>query len=307
MARNDPMRQDYNPYADTEKLIKERDNPQNEQPRHERRSRAKDEDPATSTVTPKPTTSEDKAAEDTSPPEQVYGAQYDAQTAAAMAGGPAATIERANQAAREEAQRQADMATRSAIQAGRSAGMMPGQAALGAQSQAAGAYGTGMQQGQQQYMGYTQLGGQLGAEMAQRGLTARGQDIAKYSAEQQAKAAQASQQKSWFDSIFGAVGGIASLFSDRNLKEDTQESSLADSLSKIKSYAYKYKGSDRPEAGIMAQDLERTAMAPAVMDTPEGKMIDTRRLSTMNTAALSEHEKRLKNIERMVAGFREVK
>lgn len=236
----------------------------------------------------------------TGPNAATYGAGYDADTAAAMQGGPAATMARANEAAREQAKMQADLATRNAIQAGRSAGMMPGQAALGAQSQAANAYGVGMGQGQQQFAGYTQLGGQLGAEMAQRGLTEKGIEVQKYSAEQQARAAQRQANQGLFSSLFGAAGGIAALFSDRRLKEDTVPARIASSLDKINSYTYKYKGNSRPEAGVMAQDLEKTAMAPAVIETPRGKAVDTNRLSTMNTAALSEHEKRLKDIERMI-------
>jgi len=42
-----------------------------------------------------------------------------------------------------------------------------------------------------------------------------------------------------------------------------------------------------------------------VIDTPEGKMIDTRRLSTANTAALSEHEKRLRDIETIISAIAE--
>lgn len=226
---------------------------------------------------------------------------YDAATAAAMAGGPAATMERANAAAREEAQRQSDAAVAQAVKAGKTGGLMGGQAALGAQSQAAGAYGTGMAQGQNQYQGYTQLGAQLGESMAGRLSTARGQDIAAKQAEEQARAAKAQERQSLFGNIFGAVGGIASLFSDRRLKENVKEApSLSDSISKIKSYTFSYRGKDRPEAGVMAQDLERTAMAPAVMDTPEGKMIDTRRLTTMNTATIAEQGDRMKKIEKMI-------
>ena len=91
-----------------------------------------------------------------------------------------------------------------------------------------------------------------------------------------------------------------SLFSDENLKEDIAPDDMTQGLDKIGGYSYKYKGAPREEAGVMAQDLERTPMAPAVVDTPKGKMVDTRRLTTMNTAALSEHEKRLKDIERLV-------
>jgi len=46
----------------------------------------------------------------------------------------------------------------------------------------------------------------------------------------------------------------------------------------------------------MAQDLEKGAMRPAVMETPTGKVINTDKLSTMNTGALAEHEKEIRSM-----------
>lgn len=110
--------------------------------------------------------------------------------------------------------------------------------------------------------------------------------------------------------VGGAIaGGLSKLFgttpttstgqqtSDRNAKDNIKQNSLSDSLNKIKSYSYKYKGSDRQENGVMAQDLEKGAMKSAVMDTPEGKVIDTDRLSTMNTGALADHEKQIRSLK----------
>lgn len=109
----------------------------------------------------------------------------------------------------------------------------------------------------------------------------------------------------------GAAAGIAGLFSDKNLKEDVQPKSMTKGLNKLQAFSYKYKPGaayegGKQEGGIMAQDLEKTAMKPAVMDTPEGKMIDTRKLSTMNTGALGEHEKRLQMIEKLVKAIGEI-
>lgn len=242
---------------------------------------------------------------------------YDAATAAAMAGGPAAAMARQNEAAREEAQRQSDMAVQQSIKGAKTAGMMGGQAALAASGQAANAYGTGMAQGQQQYNQMLGLGAQLGESMAGRLFTAgQGQagvgasqlaaESAKYAADQQAAADKAQRNQNLLGNIIGTVGGIASLFSDRRLKEDIRPARITDGIAKIKTYTYKYKGNNRPEIGGMAQDLEKTAMAPAVINTPEGKMVDTRRLSTMNTAALAEHEKRMQALEKMLKGMREM-
>ena len=277
--------------------------------------------PAAASTTP----ANSVAAQDTAMKTFAQGAEgaaanrqvYDAATAAAMAGGPAAAMERQNAAAREEAQRQSDMAIQQSIRGAKTAGMMGGQAALAAQGQAANAYGTGMAQGQQQYAQNLNLGAQLGESMANRlfsagqgqagvGASQLGAQTANYATQQQAAAAKQAANQQMIGNIIGTVGGIAGLFSDRRLKEDTRPVRISDSLEKIKGYTYKYKGSKRPEAGVMAQDLEKTAMAPAVMDTPEGKMVDTRRLSTMNTAALAEHEKRMQAIEKMLKGMGEM-
>jgi hypothetical protein len=95
------------------------------------------------------------------------------------------------------------------------------------------------------------------------------------------------------------------LLSDRNQKEEIRPAgSLSDSLAKIRGYKFKYRGGDRDEAGVMAQDVEGTEAAPAVIDTPEGKALDTRRLSAINTAAIGEQGRRIKEIERMIQDFR---
>ena len=109
--------------------------------------------------------------------------------------------------------------------------------------------------------------------------------------------------------LAGVGGAIAA--SDKNLKEDIQPKSMTGGLNKMQSFAYKYKPGvayegGRQEGGVMAQDLEKTAMKSAVLDTPDGKMIDTRKLSTMNTGALSEHEKRLQQIEKLVKSLGEI-
>lgn len=240
---------------------------------------------------------------------------YDAYTQAAMGANPAEAMRLAQAAAAQTAQTQADQAVAQAVKGARTAGAMPGQAALGATGQAANAYGQGLQSGQQQYFDLTKLGASLGSEMSGRlsraEQTQAGIDTAKMAADaqkeaakMQAAAAKAQRRQSMFGNIIGAVGGIASLFSDERLKEDIEPDPLTEGLEKIRGYSYKYKGNPREEAGVMAQDLEETNMAPAVMDTPEGKMIDTRRLTTMNTAALADQEGRLKAIEKLLEGIR---
>lgn len=238
---------------------------------------------------------------------------YDAYTKAAMGATPAEAMQQAQAAAAQTAQTQSDQAIRQAVKAGKTAGAMGGQAALGAQGQAADAYSTGLQSGTTQYYDLTKLGASLGSEMSNRLATTEQtqaqKDIAQMQADAAAKEAKKQRQSSLLGNIIGGIGGVASVLmkSDRNLKEDIEPDSLTEGLDAIKSYLYKYKGNDRGEAGVMAQDLEKTKMAPAVVDTPEGKMVDTRRLSTMNTGALAEHEARIKNIEKLVQALGEVK
>jgi hypothetical protein len=229
---------------------------------------------------------------------------YDAYTQAAMGKSPAEAMQMAQAAAAQTAQMQSDQAIRASAKGARTAGAMPGQAALAATGVGADAYGQGLAQGQQQYYDLSKFGATLGSEMsgrlARNEQTQAGLTAAKMQADAQ-KAGQKSQEKQGLiGNIIGAVGGIASLFSDERLKEDVEPADFSDALDKISSYTFKYKGKPRDEAGVMAQDLEGTEMEPAVLDTPEGKMLDTRRLSSMNTAALGEHEKRLKSIEAML-------
>jgi hypothetical protein len=73
-------------------------------------------------------------------------------------------------------------------------------------------------------------------------------------------------------------------------------------------YSYEYKDPRAPGAtpgrqvGPMAQDLERTAAAGAVHDTPNGKQVDTPRLTMVNTAAISELQRKLQRLEALGGG-----
>ena len=280
-----------------------------------------------------------RMAKEASAKEQADLASADAYNTASMGGNAAEMMKLAQAASAQTAQAQSDQAVQQAAKAARTSGAMGGAAALAATGQAANAYGTAQGQGQQAYyqgaqMGQTrsqdmaqraqnaqnqyfntaQLGAQLGSEMSgrlqnkeadatQRYGIDRGVDTAKM----QNKTATRGQNIGLAGGIIGAVGGLAGLFSDKNLKTDIKADKMTDGLSKIRAYSYKYKGGTKPEAGVMAQDLEKTAMAPAVENTPIGKKIDTNRLTTMNTGALSEHEKRLQNIEKMVGNLKSYK
>jgi hypothetical protein len=85
-------------------------------------------------------------------------------------------------------------------------------------------------------------------------------------------------------------------------------------LRPARGYSYEYKDPSAPGAapgrhfGPMAQDLERTpAGASTVRDTPNGKIVDTERLTMVNTAALSEQQRRTEELERELEELRQQK
>lgn len=226
--------------------------------------------------------------------------------------------------AEKEAKQSSDAAISQQIKAGRTSGMSQGASALQAMQ------GTG-QQYQSARAGeldksrgfYSDaLGRQLQGRTAAGGLYqgGAGQQYSLYDsgqnrgAQERMNAAQMYQQQQRMDfdksegdknrtqqtwnNIFGGLTSLGgALLSDRNAKTDIKQNSLSEALNKIKGYSYKYKGSSDSQAGIMAQDLEKGAMRPAVMNTPQGKMIDTNKLSTMNTGALAEHEKKIRSLK----------
>jgi len=97
------------------------------------------------------------------------------------------------------------------------------------------------------------------------------------------------------------VNGVTDWFSDENLKKDTTEltdEQVNDLLDNLTGYSYRYKGSDKPGVGVMAQDLENTPLADKVVDTPKGKMVtgDAEMMSAM-LAALANINNRVNNME----------
>jgi len=128
-------------------------------------------------------------------------------------------------------------------------------------------------------------------------------------------ASQATQGKDTLSGVTGAIGNIASnwdtysklgstvagWFSDENLKKERKEltsDEIGDMLNNLTGYSYKYKGSNEPGVGVMAQDLENTPLSDNVVDTPKGKMVvsDPTMQSAM-LAALANLNKRLNDIE----------
>jgi len=86
------------------------------------------------------------------------------------------------------------------------------------------------------------------------------------------------------------------ILSDKTKKTEIRDANgLVDSVADVvRGKYYEYKGKPgKGEVGVMAQDLEKTPLASAVKDTPNGKMVDTQRLTMGNTAMISELAQKL--------------
>lgn len=141
---------------------------------------------------------------------------------------------------------------------------------------------------------------QSNAEMAM-GLNAAGSGLAAYQASQSAQpkaptAPQFDKSTAEFDS------------SDARLKEiEGRERALSAALETVgnaPAYSYRYKNPGAPGAkpgrmiGPMAQDIERGPLGDTIVDdTPNGKMLDTGRLSMVNSSAITELDRKVKALE----------
>jgi len=171
-----------------------------------------------------------------------------------------------------------------------------------------------------------QMGQNTAAYQAQMGqaTTERGQDITANTAN---KATNANIFGSIMGGAGGVVGGIGAMFSDERAKqpvdygshlhehlmgragqkEEMQESgkqSTEQFMSSLKPNEFEYKpgtiadDDGKPHTGVMAQDLEKTPSgASAVMDTPDGKMVDVKQLAAMLAASVGDLHMRLSHLE----------
>lgn len=124
-------------------------------------------------------------------------------------------------------------------------------------------------------------------------------------------------------SALGGIGSALGVFSDENMKQPVDHheilfrhlsgkqemsqngpKSTEEFMSSLKPQEYEYKvgniadDGQKPHIGVMAQDLEKTPQgASAVMDTPEGKMVDTKQLAMMLAASIGELHNRLSALE----------
>jgi len=99
------------------------------------------------------------------------------------------------------------------------------------------------------------------------------------------------------------------MMSDKNSKNDygKETSLLSDVAAKVPAHSFNYKPGhgedpDKNYVGVMAQDLEKTAMKDNVVDTPKGKMIDIGKQTGSNTALIAEIARRLQALEEHQGG-----
>jgi Chaperone of endosialidase len=189
------------------------------------------------------------------------------------------------------------------------------------------------QLGENSNLSHQQLGEQSNLSHQQLGQHAYDQQ-AEYELEQQQMELDARKANQSADlekdggiigTIGGAIGGIASMFSDerekKNIKKQAGVASELErqnaaldralghkSLNTVKNaepYSYHYKDPNQPGAkagrmvGPMAQDLEKGPLGDSVVDdTPQGKMVNTGRLTMVNSSAIAEQQKQIDALNR---------
>ena len=190
--------------------------------------------------------------------------------------------------------------------------------------------GINAQTGASTQMGQAQVGLQGGLANQQALLdyyrTLSGAGAQRDIASTQADVARRGQNMDFFGKIAGgaaAGAGAAIAGSDENMKQpiDHEETlsrhmsgkqqmaangpkSTEDFLDTLKPQEYEYKpgtiGDDGGKAhtGVMAQDLEKTPQgAGAVIDTPDGKMVDVRQLASLLAASVGDLHMRISQLE----------
>jgi hypothetical protein len=94
------------------------------------------------------------------------------------------------------------------------------------------------------------------------------------------------------------VGGLFS--SDENLKTDKHVLTDEDAdklLGELTGYRFRYKKDKNPQVGVMAQDMEKTPLKTAVVDTPAGKMINGDTTQAQVLALLANQNARIRKME----------
>jgi hypothetical protein len=100
--------------------------------------------------------------------------------------------------------------------------------------------------------------------------------------------------------MLATAAGIAGL-SDERVKDDiapAPSGMFREFLAAIEPSSFRYKGSQKPEVGVMAQDVEKSRVGKTlVRETPAGKAIDIPRTATAMLAALSDVNRRVSRLE----------
>lgn len=121
-------------------------------------------------------------------------------------------------------------------------------------------------------------------------------------AQTQASMANQQSQSQLLGGFLGA--GATLLASDKDLKKNLKNdrNSTSDFLNALQAKSYKYKDEKHGKGqqyGITAQDLEKSKMGKSlVLDTPDGKMVDTRRGFGAVLASMAELNKRTATLEK---------
>ena len=110
---------------------------------------------------------------------------------------------------------------------------------------------------------------------------------------------------SWLDRWGGAAGGAAGYISksDRRAKTDIEDgdTKAALVLKGLKSYRYKYKDERDgmgEQYGIMADELEKSGLGHAVLNTPKGKYVDGAKAATASLGLVAALGRRVDQLEK---------
>ena len=217
------------------------------------------------------------------------------------------TMQKAVQSAQQGANVAGRAAGSQAEGAARTAGLNKGQASLQGGQASTQAYQQQLPQqignymnAANQFQGAMGTAGSLAGQMGNLGVQSTGQQIGAGQAASQAATGQGAQAQQGGGGLIQGVGAAIAA-SDKRLKKDMKpDLSLDEILKKVRPITYNYK--NQPEGtpermGVLAQDLEKTPMKAAVIDTPQGKMINTNELSPMVLDMLLQLGGRVKDLE----------
>ncbi len=137
---------------------------------------------------------------------------------------------------------------------------------------------------------------QFGNELAKRGGRA---GVAQYNSGVDGRNSQ--NRANAMNQNIGMGMQAAAMMSDERAKTDIEPFSASDFLDQLVPKKYNYKKAKHgtgPQAGVMAQDLEKSELgAQLVEDTPEGKVVDYSKAGPLMLASLAELNERLRKIE----------